>query len=100
MEKGGQNAPEYHIVAKGAPEILLDYLGSPPQGYADVYKQYAAQGARWALNTLLSIHCGPMEVSLTEDVAVQLDRDQTAYFMCLHPYECADMYMPRASGGP
>ena len=48
VEKGGSNAPEYHVLAKGAPEVLLDHLASPPEGYASVYKQYAAQGARWA----------------------------------------------------
>ena len=46
VEKGGSSAPEYHVLAKGAPEVVQDHLATSSSSYASVYKEYAAQGAR------------------------------------------------------
>ena len=46
VDRGSSAGAEHWVVAKGAPEVLLDFLNTAPAGYADMYKRYAAQGAR------------------------------------------------------
>ena len=47
VDRGSSSGPVHYVVAKGAPEVVQDHLDEAPPGYAEVYKQYAAQGARW-----------------------------------------------------
>ena len=46
VDRGSSSGARHYVIAKGAPEVLLDHLASAPAEYAAVYKRYAAQGAR------------------------------------------------------
>ena len=40
---------EHWVIAKGAPEVILEHLESAPAHYQDCYKSFAAQGARYVV---------------------------------------------------
>ena len=37
------------VVAKGAPEVMQQFLAEVPADYEDTYEHHAAQGSRWVI---------------------------------------------------
>lgn len=46
VESEAASGPSYWVIAKGAPEVIEDFLAEVPAGYEANYKAFAAQGAR------------------------------------------------------
>ena len=46
VETDGSSDSQLWVLAKGAPEVIQQYLGQTPDGYENTYREFAAQGGR------------------------------------------------------